>query len=120
MIGFLSNTEIPTMEYFFENDYKKYFDATTFSCAEKTVKPEERIYNLTLKKLDVQPNESIFIDDKLDYIEGAKKVGMNGIVFKTPEQLVKELVSFSIDIDVAKIQTVPSVGRLADSPHNKG
>ena len=118
LIGFLSNTEIPTMEYFFENDYKKYFDVTTFSCAEKTVKPEEKIYNLTLKKLNIRPEESIFIDDKPDYINGAKKVSMNGIVFKTPEQLVKELASFSVDIDVAKIQTVPSVGRLADSPHN--
>jgi len=109
LIGFLSNTEIPTMEYFFENGYEKYFDVTTFSCAENTVKPEEKIYNLTLKKLNIRPEESIFIDDKPDYIDGAKKVGMNGIVFKSPEQLVKELAYYSINIDIAKIQTIPLV-----------
>ena len=117
-IGFLSNTEIPTMNYFFENGYDKYFDVTIFSCAENTVKPEEKIYLLTLKKLNLKPSQSIFIDDKSEYIEGAKKVGINGIVFKTPQQLVKELALFSINIDVAKIQTIPSVGRLAASPHN--
>ncbi|MFH0978910.1 MAG: HAD family phosphatase [Candidatus Woesearchaeota archaeon] len=117
-IGFLSNTEIPAMEYFFEKGYQKFFDVTLFSCAENTVKPEEKIYNLILSKLEVKPEEAIFIDDKLDYIEGAKKVGLNGIVFKTSEQLVKELALYSININVAKIQTVPSVVRLADSPHN--
>ena len=118
LIGFLSNTEIPAMEYFFENDYKKYFDVTTFSCVENTVKPEEKIYNLTLKRIDVKPEQLIFIDDKPEFINGAKKVGMNGIVFKTPEQLIKELASFSINIDVTKIQTISSVGRLAGLPHN--
>src|SRR3989344_8887926 len=41
-IGFLSNTEIPTMNYFYENGYDKYFDVKIFSCVEKTVKPEEK------------------------------------------------------------------------------
>jgi epoxide hydrolase-like predicted phosphatase len=103
LIGFLSNTEMPAREYFLENGYEKYFDATIFSCIEKTVKPEEKIYNLTLKRLNVKANESVFIDDKLDYIDGAKKVGMNGIVFKTPKQLIKELSSFSIDVGKIKI-----------------
>jgi len=98
-IGFLSNTEIPTMEYFYDKKYERYFDVAVFSCAEKTVKPEEKIYLIALKKLQVKPQEAIFIDDKPEYIEVAKKVGSNGIVFKTSDQLKKELALFSIDID---------------------
>jgi len=95
-IGFLSNSEIPTMNYFFEKEYNTYFDVITFSCAENTIKPEKKIYIITLNKLEVKPEESIFIDDKSDYISGAKKVGINGIIFKTPEKLVKELALYNV------------------------
>lgn len=98
-IGFLSNTEIPTMEYFFEKGYQKYFDATTFSCAENSIKPEEKIYNIVLNKLEAGPEESILVDDNTDYINGAKKIGINGIVFKSLKQLVKELAIFSVNVD---------------------
>lgn len=98
-VGFLSNTEISAMEYFFENGYEKYFDATTFSCAEHTIKPEEEIYLLTLKKLKVEPREAIFIDDKIKYVEGAKKCGMSGICFTSFDQLVKELKALSVKVN---------------------
>ena len=99
MIGFLSNTEIPAMEYFFENTYDTYFDVTTFSCAEKTRKPEEKIYTVTLEKLNVKPHEALFIDDKPHYIESAKKLGINGIVFENSDQLQEYLSSLSIRIN---------------------
>ncbi len=60
-VAFLSNTEIPTMKYFFENAYDRYFDVTTFSCAENTIKPEVNIYTLTLNKLKVKADESILL-----------------------------------------------------------
>jgi FMN phosphatase YigB (HAD superfamily) len=98
-VGFLSNTEIPTMNYFYENGYDRYFDVKIFSCVEKTVKPEGKIYLIALEKLKVKPQEAVFIDDKPKYVEGAKKVGINGILFKTAEQLRKELAAFSINAD---------------------
>ena len=97
-VGFLSNTEIPTMEYFYDNGYEKYFDEKIFSCAEKTVKPGKKIYNIALQKLQVKPDEVIFIDDKPKYIEGAIQVGIHGIVFKNPNQLNKELTKLKIKI----------------------
>jgi len=97
--GFLSNTEIPAMNYFYDNGYERYFDALVFSCAEKMVKPEETIYRIALKKLKVKPREAIFIDDKPTYIEAARKVGIRGILFKTHDQLKKELVLFSVTLN---------------------
>jgi len=96
LIGLITNTELPTMEYFLENGYEKYFDTTTFSCAENTVKPDQYIYDMTLSKLNVKPYESIFIDDNPENIEGAKKLGMNGILFETFELLVTKLAALDI------------------------
>jgi len=98
-IGFLSNTEIPTTEYFYDNGYDKYFDEKIFSCIEKTTKPEKRIYDIALEKLGIQPNEAIFIDDNQEYVKGATQVGICGIIFKTPNQLKKELTKFKIKIN---------------------
>jgi epoxide hydrolase-like predicted phosphatase len=97
-IGFLSNTEAPAMDYFHEQQYK-IFDLAIFSCVEGTRKPEKRIYEITLRRLDISPNEAIFIDDRKNYTNSAEKLGINTILFRSPNQLKKELVSFSVKID---------------------
>ena len=96
--GFLSNTEFPAMEYFIENGYEKYFDAAVFSCAEGCAKPEDNIYKIALERLKTEAGEALFIDDKAEYIRAAQKAGLNGIVYKDFENLLKELASFSINI----------------------
>ncbi len=83
--GFLSNTELPAMRFFHEQGYDM-FDAVTFSCAEDTRKPEQRIYEITLERLAVEADEAVFIDDREDYLEGARKAGLHTILFKSPEQ----------------------------------
>jgi putative hydrolase of the HAD superfamily len=96
-IGLLSNTEVPPLNYFQEKGYKV-FDAAIFSCVMGIKKPERGIYEITLNSLVVQPKEAIFIDDKEENIKGAEKVGIKTILFKSPGQLKKELVNFSIKI----------------------
>jgi putative hydrolase of the HAD superfamily len=96
-IGFLSNTEVPPMNYFHEKGYN-IFDAAIFSCVVGITKPESGIYEITLNMFSVRPREAIFIDDKEENIKGAKEVGINTILFKSPEQLKMELVNFSIKI----------------------
>lgn len=96
--GFLSNTEIPAVEYFLEKKYDQFFDALIFSCIEKTAKPEEKIYRIALEKLQVKPEESVFIDDKPINIELARKIGINGIIFNNIEQVKEELSMLSVNI----------------------
>ncbi len=98
-VGILSNTEIPAMEYFYNNQYDRYFDAVIFSCAERMIKPEKSIYLLALKKLGVEPKEALFIDDRRENVLGAEKLGINGILFKDLYQLRKEFKKFSIKTD---------------------
>ncbi len=91
-IGFLSNTELPAVEYFHEQGYA-IFDVTVFSCIEGTRKPERRIYEIALERLSLKPEETIFIDDRDDYIAGARTIGMNAILFEDEEQVFTELQS---------------------------
>lgn len=100
-IGFLSNTEAPAMKYFHEKRYGM-FDAAIFSCAEGTIKPERKIYETALNKLGVKPHEAIFIDDKKKYLEGAKKLGINTILFISPDQVKKKLSSFPQELQKSK------------------
>ena len=92
-IGLLSNTEIPAMKFFQEQKYTM-FDVTVFSCSEGTRKPEERIYKILLHRLQVQPEEVIFIDDNQEYIHGAEHARINTIFFKNHRQLRNALISF--------------------------
>ena len=42
----------------------------------------------------LEPEESVFIDDRPVNIEGAKKCGIHGIVFRSYEQAKTELEEF--------------------------
>lgn len=55
------------------------------------LKPEREMYERFLQDFGVQPEECVFIDDRPANIEGARKVGMHGIVFKEMGQLESEL-----------------------------
>ncbi len=94
----LSNTEAAAMQYFYTFQYNM-FDVLVFSCAEGTRKPERKIYELTIERLRSQPGQSVFIDDKPEYINGAEEVGINTILFRNIEQVKKELARLCIKIN---------------------
>ena len=93
----LSNTEMPAVAYFGELGYKM-FDQTVFSCVEGFIKPERWIYEIALSKLSVSPDETIFVDDKVEYLAGASALGIEGILFENPAQVKNELKRAGIKI----------------------
>ncbi|MDH4239280.1 MAG: HAD family phosphatase [Phycisphaerae bacterium] len=94
----LSNTELPAMEYFHEQRYKM-FDVPVFSCLEGIKKPDGKIYELTLEKLGTGPGQSVFIDNKQEYIDGAKEVGINTVLFQNIDQVKEELNQLGVKIE---------------------
>lgn len=48
-------------------------------------------FKIALELTKNQPKEVIFIDDKEDYVKMAKRLGMNAIHFRNPNQLQKEI-----------------------------
>jgi len=97
MTGFLSNTEYPAMRFFEKQRYDM-FDVTIFSCAEGTRKPEKEIYHILLAKLQVEPHETVFVDDRSDFIRGAEHVGIHGILFQDIDQLRSDLTSLILKV----------------------
>lgn len=91
----LSNTELPAVEFFHELGYDM-FDVLVFSCTEGVMKPERRIYEITLERLGSKARQSIFIDDRQDYVQGAKEAGLNTILFKSIDQVKNKLAELGV------------------------
>jgi 2-haloacid dehalogenase len=79
-------------------DFLHWFEGIVVSGTEKTRKPYSEIYQITLDRFNIDPSEALFIDDNLRNIKGAKALGINGIHFSTPEELIKELNNFKIKL----------------------
>jgi FMN phosphatase YigB (HAD superfamily) len=92
----LSNTEKPTVELIHKQKYDA-FDVAVFSCLEGITKPDRKIYEITLDRLGTSPAQTLFIDDRQDFIDGAKQVGLQTILFENVRQLRKELGRFCPD-----------------------
>ena len=92
----LSNTELPAVDFFHGQGYEM-FDVLVFSCEEGMMKPERRIYELTLERLSSQVESSVFIDDRLDYIQGAKDMGLHAILFESIAQVKDELTKLGVE-----------------------
>lgn len=90
-LGFLSNTEKAAVRFFKAQNYD-FFDATVFSCDEGLSKPGAEIYHLALKRLNIQAQEAIFIDDRIENIEGCEAIGMTGVLFQNEAQVRQELI----------------------------
>lgn len=67
------------------------FDHHTWSCELGIAKPDPAIYTYTCEKLGVAPAEALFLDDKVENIDAAEKVGLTAIQFRNIEQLQQEL-----------------------------
>lgn len=92
----LSNTEAPARQHYSSFGYDM-FDVPVFSCAEGARKPERRIYELTVERLGCRPEQSVFIDDSLEYINGAKQAGLKTILFEKIDQCKKALIEFGVE-----------------------
>ncbi len=67
------------------------FDHLTFSCDIGVCKPEWAIYEHCLQGLGVAASEALFLDDREENIEAARKVGIHSLLFTTPGEAMKEM-----------------------------
>jgi putative hydrolase of the HAD superfamily len=94
---YLSNNTSERVSYLDEKySFRQNFDDGVFSHLVKCKKPDPLIYQLLLAKTSHPANECVYIDDKLEYLGPAKRLGMQVIAFKNASQLenrLKELLS---------------------------
>lgn len=79
-------------------EFLQWFEGIIVSGEEKTRKPFDAIYNLTLERFNIKAENAIFIDDNLRNIEAANVLGINGIHFKSPQQLIQQLKTYNITL----------------------
>lgn len=88
----LSNTNEMHKEYGYGNYvFLNYFDKIILSHEVGAIKPEEKIFRAVEEFTQLPSEQHFFIDDILEYIEGAKKCGWSGTQFVGYEKLVETL-----------------------------
>ena len=79
-------------------DFLQHFEGILVSGAENMRKPFAEIYELILNRYQLNANSSVFIDDNLDNVLGARDVGMKAILYKNSQQLINELAYLGIKV----------------------
>jgi len=70
------------------------FDIILTSYELKIAKPDTRLFDEILQRLNLKPNECIYIDDQTTNIHVAHQYGMHSILFKSLSQLDYELKQY--------------------------
>lgn len=91
-VGLLSNVASRDwVEDRFGEKLEIYFDRVVVSGEVGSIKPEPEIYYVAAESLGVKPEECVMIDDIERNIDGARAVGMKGIVYLTADQVISDL-----------------------------
>jgi len=90
-IGMLSNTSKNVINQLFTSNEVGLFDVIVLSYEEGVVKPDRQAYQIVSDRLDVKPEEAIFIDDQERHYLGAIAAGMQAIWYKDFSQMKTEL-----------------------------
>jgi putative hydrolase of the HAD superfamily len=91
-IAILSNMGEDLLAYMRENfGWLDRFHHLTWSCELNLIKPMAAIYEHTLEKLNVRAAEALFLDDRLENVEGARAVGMRSLLFRGVRNLQEDL-----------------------------
>jgi putative hydrolase of the HAD superfamily len=97
-IGLLSNS---SSEYaraiLTEHNLTRLFDEIVISAEVGLVKPSREIFEFALDKMQLQPKEAIFIDDRQQNITVANSLGIQSILFTGTDKLENELTRLGIE-----------------------
>lgn len=72
------------------------FDLIVVSAEEGIMKPDPEIYKRTLGRLGRAADETVFIDDSLENVTAARRLGMSSLHFKTAIDVPQELKKLGV------------------------
>jgi putative hydrolase of the HAD superfamily len=83
------------------NDYAflSHFEKLFLSYELHALKPEPKIYQAVMNYTKAAPEEHLFIDDVLEYVEGARTIGWAGIHYTEYAHFIRDLKSNNILLD---------------------
>lgn len=74
--------------------FRRLFRKVFLSTRLHEAKPDGKAFRDILKKLKVKPQEAVMVDDREINIDGARTVGMNGILYQNAAQFKKALTQY--------------------------
>ena len=76
-LGLISNADCIDCMYWNQSPLFEYFNDSIFSCSVGLLKPDRQIYELALQRLNVSPEQCLFVGDGgSNELRGAKSAGM--------------------------------------------
>lgn len=82
----LSNMSFDFIEHIRRFDVYREFEGDVVSCEVKTVKPEPAIYRCLLDRFELDPAETLFIDDREANLRAAEQFGITTFHFTEPRE----------------------------------
>jgi glucose-1-phosphatase len=80
----------------------RHFDDLVLSHEVHAMKPKAEIYRVAVDRAQCRPEECFYTDDIAAYVEGAKRMGIDGVVFESREQLEGEMRGRGIEWEQKK------------------
>jgi putative hydrolase of the HAD superfamily len=81
----------------------KYFEFALITSEEGLSKSEPYIYKKALERLNADPKDVMFIDDKIKYLEGARKAGIENLVLVNPKEPAQDYFQISALKDILEL-----------------
>ena len=79
-------------------EFLKWFEGILVSGKENLKKPDPAIYELILKRYQINPSQAIFIDDSQRNVDAANKFGLPSIRFESAAQLKIALKEIGVQL----------------------
>jgi|SRR5665213_1889097 len=87
----LSNRVAPLSWIAKLSDNLKDFEPVVFARESGTLKPNPKAYQLVINKLGLKPEECLFIDNRLDNINGAEAIGLHVLLVRDTEHAIESI-----------------------------
>lgn len=111
-MGLLSDA-LPSILLFMEQyGISQYFDAQVISAHVGVVKPGPEMYRTVLGKLGANPEDCVFIDDRICNLEGALTAGIHAVQMARAEFLPEKLWNGPVVHNFEELNTLLESGEL--------
>lgn len=90
-IGLLSNAGANWLDKLFTPQQNAFFDAIALSYEVGTIKPDPLMYNTIATRLDLLPEECVYVDDQPRFAIGAAEIGMKAVHYENAQQAIEQI-----------------------------
>ena len=89
----LTNQAVEEWQIIKQCDIVKNTDGIVVSCESGYMKPEKELYEILIKRYDLDPAKTVIVDDRARNVRVGEEVGFTDIVHRSAEETIRKLES---------------------------